>query len=63
MRGALFLAGRVRYAARVMNKSRWLAIAVAATVAWLALMVLASYLSYEHRLPVRIPNWQPDKSR
>ncbi len=26
---------------------------------WLALMVVASVLSYEYKLPVRIENWKP----
>jgi hypothetical protein len=26
---------------------------------WLALMVVASALSYQHKLPVRIENWKP----
>ena len=32
-------------------------------VVWLALMILASYLSYEHKLPVRIEHWKPTPAR
>jgi hypothetical protein len=38
----------------------WIVVAIVAAIAWIALMVAASYFGYEHRSPVRIPNWQPD---
>ncbi len=30
---------------------------------WLALMIGASYFSYEYKLPVRIENWKPEPAR
>jgi hypothetical protein len=45
------------------KRSIWTIIAIIGTVAWLTLMVAASYFGYEHRLPVRIPNWQPETLR
>ena len=30
---------------------------------WLALMIGASYFSYEYRSPVRIENWKPEPAR
>ncbi len=30
---------------------------------WLALMIGASYFSYEYKLPVRMENWKPEPAR
>jgi hypothetical protein len=30
---------------------------------WLALMIGASYFSYEYKLPIRIENWKPEPAR
>lgn len=38
---------------------RWAIALIALAMVWLALMVIASVLSYEHKLPVRIENWKP----
>lgn len=54
-------AGKTRLRARV--PTRWIAALAVLAVAWLALMILASYLSYEHKLPVRIEHWNPAPAR
>jgi hypothetical protein len=44
------------------GRGRWLAALVTIIALWLAAMVVASYLGYEYRTPVRIENWRPDPS-
>ena len=43
-----------------MKQSHWILIVTFIIVVWLVLMVSASYLGYENRLPVRIENWKPE---
>ncbi len=49
-----------RLTASAMRKSRRVLKFTFIIVIWLALMVGASYLGYEHKLPVRIENWKPE---
>jgi hypothetical protein len=46
-----------------MSKTRWMMVIALIIAAWLAVMVGASYLSYENKLPVRIENWKPEPAR
>ena len=46
-----------------MKKSRWVLGVTFIMIVWLALMVGASYFSYEYKLPVRIENWKPEPAR
>ena len=43
-----------------MKQSHWILIVTFVIVVWMALMVGASYFSYEHKSPVRIENWKPE---
>lgn len=54
-------AGKMRLRARL--PARWIVALAVLAVVWLALMILASYLSYEHKLPVRIEHWKPTPAR
>lgn len=40
----------------------WALVIFLICLGWLAAMVVASVLGYEHKAPVRIQNWQPDRS-
>jgi hypothetical protein len=42
-----------------MKNNVWILVIIAICGLWLALMIGASYLGYEHKLPVRIENWKP----
>ncbi len=46
-----------------MKPANWKLVIAIACGLWLALMIVASYFSYEHRSPVRIENWKPEPAR
>lgn len=41
---------------------RWAIVIALICFGWLAAMVVTSMLGYEHRSPVRIQNWHPDRN-
>ncbi|MEW6330335.1 MAG: hypothetical protein AB1560_02640 [Pseudomonadota bacterium] len=43
-----------------MKTRHWILIVGIVIVAWMALMVGASYFGYEYKSPVRIENWKPE---
>jgi hypothetical protein len=51
------------HAAVAMKKSHWALIVAFVIVVWMALMVGASYFSYEYKSPVRIENWKPEPAQ
>ncbi len=46
-----------------MRPGIWKIVVGVICVLWLALMVSASYFSYEYRSPVRIENWKPEPAQ
>lgn len=46
-----------------MKRVNWKLVIAITCGLWLALMIGASYLSYEYKLPVRIENWKPEPTR
>ncbi len=60
-KAALQTSSKASLRARV--PTRWIAALAVLAVAWLALMIFASYLSYEYKLPVRIEHWNPVPAR
>jgi hypothetical protein len=41
---------------------RWVLVIALICAGWLAAMVVASVLGFENKTPVRIHNWQPDRT-
>ncbi len=41
---------------------RWVLVIALICAGWLAAMVVASVLGFENKTPVRIQNWQPERT-